>query len=154
MTPKSVWVESILFQLKSMPPVNKWAWSRIHTKQHNPYKRQASFAECIDPINRHTSYFGKSTGSNKRSVPINRTVSSKWNQRVTFLFADCIAWVHYSLYYDNYPSGSTGHTQNHARCVAFKAMGYLTKNVCSTPICINSHIEVKNCSIHLNPSLL
>ena len=28
------------------------------------------------------SYFGKSTGSNKRSVPINRTVSSNWNQRV------------------------------------------------------------------------
>ena len=36
----------------------------------------------IDPINSHASHFGKSTGSNKRSVPINRTVSSNWNQRV------------------------------------------------------------------------
>ena len=36
----------------------------------------------IDPINSHASYFGKSTGSNKRSVPINRTVSSIWYQRV------------------------------------------------------------------------
>ena len=36
----------------------------------------------IDPINSHASYFGKSTGSNKRSVPINRTVSSNWHQRV------------------------------------------------------------------------
>ena len=36
----------------------------------------------IDPINSHASYFGKSTGSKKRSVPINRTVSSDWNQRV------------------------------------------------------------------------
>ena len=36
----------------------------------------------IDPINSHASYFGKSTGSNKRSVPINGTVSSNWNQRV------------------------------------------------------------------------
>ena len=37
----------------------------------------------IDPINSHASYFGKSTGSNKRSVPINRTVSSNWHQRVS-----------------------------------------------------------------------
>ena len=37
---------------------------------------------CIDPINSHTSYFGKSTGSNKRSVPINRTVSSNRSRRV------------------------------------------------------------------------
>ena len=36
----------------------------------------------IDPINSHTSYFEKSTGSNKRSVPINRPVSSNWHQRV------------------------------------------------------------------------
>ena len=37
----------------------------------------------IDPINSHASCFGKSTaGSNKRSVPINRTVSSNWHQRV------------------------------------------------------------------------
>ena len=36
----------------------------------------------IDPINSHASCFGKSTGSNKRNVPINRTVSSNWNQRV------------------------------------------------------------------------
>ena len=36
----------------------------------------------IDPINSHASYIGKSTGSNKRSVPINRPVSSNWNQRV------------------------------------------------------------------------
>ena len=36
----------------------------------------------IDPINSHTSYFGKSTGSNKRSVPINRTVSSNRSRRV------------------------------------------------------------------------
>ena len=51
-------------------------------RQHNPYNSQASFAKGIDPINSHTSYLGKSTGSNKRSVPNNRTVSSKWNQRV------------------------------------------------------------------------
>ena len=37
----------------------------------------------IDPNNSHASYIGKSTGSNKRSVPIDRTVSSNWNQRVT-----------------------------------------------------------------------
>ena len=29
------------------------------------------------------SYIGKSTGSNKRSVPINRPVSSNWKQRVS-----------------------------------------------------------------------
>ena len=50
--------------------------------QHNPYKNQASFAQVIDPINRQPPYFGKSIGSNKICVPINRTVSSKWNQRV------------------------------------------------------------------------
>jgi len=33
-----------------------------YAKQHNPYLRKASFAECIDPINRHTSHFGKGTG--------------------------------------------------------------------------------------------
>ena len=38
----------------------------------------------IDPINSHASYIGKSTGSNKRSIPINRTMSSNWNQRVLF----------------------------------------------------------------------
>ena len=38
----------------------------------------------IDPINSHASYFGKSTGSNKRSVPIDRTVSSNWHQRVYY----------------------------------------------------------------------
>ena len=36
----------------------------------------------IDPINSRASYFGKSTGSNNRSVPINRTVTSNWHQRV------------------------------------------------------------------------
>ena len=71
------------------------------------------------------------------------------------VFADCIAWIQYFRYYDNYPNGSPGHSQNHARCVTFKAMGYLTKNTCvSNSICIDSHIEIKNCSIHLNPSLL
>ena len=50
--------------------------------QHNPYKNQASFAQVIDPIYSHASYFGKSTGSNKGSVPINRTVSSNWHKRV------------------------------------------------------------------------
>ena len=45
--------------------------------QHNPYKNQASFAQVIDPIYSHASYFGKSTGSNKR------TVSSDWHQRST-----------------------------------------------------------------------
>ena len=38
----------------------------------------------IDPINCHASYIGKSTGSNKRRVSINRTVSSNWNQRVPY----------------------------------------------------------------------
>ena len=109
---KSVWVESILFQLKSMPPVlwcpikmrafhqnesclacpdspssyeggrkqvgsfhfdkkplilighyGKYIEHDPATQQHNPFKRQASFAEC--PMNKLTSYFGKSTGSNK-----------------------------------------------------------------------------------------
>ena len=36
----------------------------------------------IDPINSHASYFGKSTGLNKRSVPINGTMCSNWHQRV------------------------------------------------------------------------
>ena len=36
----------------------------------------------IDPINSHASYFVKITGSNKRSVPINRTMSSNCHQRV------------------------------------------------------------------------
>ena len=53
--------------------------------QHNPYKNQASFAQVIDPIYSHASYFGKSIGLNKRTVPINRTVSSKWHQRVGLL---------------------------------------------------------------------
>ena len=44
----------------------------------------------IDPINSHASYFGKSTGSNKRSVPINRTVSSNWNQRVCRLILNIL----------------------------------------------------------------
>ena len=39
-------------------------------------------ASKFEPINSHTSYIGKSTGPNKRSVPINRTVSFNWNQRV------------------------------------------------------------------------
>ena len=39
----------------------------------------------IDPINSHASCIGKSTQSNKRSVSINRTVSSNWNQRVIAL---------------------------------------------------------------------
>ena len=85
MTPKSAGIESVLFQIKIMPPVNKWDWPRIYPKQHNPYKSQASSASCIAPINSHTSYFGKSIGPNKRTVPNNRTVSSKWNQRVFFI---------------------------------------------------------------------
>ena len=50
--------------------------------QHNPYKNQASFAQVIDPIYSHASYFGKSIGLNKRTVPINRTGSSNRHQRV------------------------------------------------------------------------
>ena len=49
----------------------------------------------IDPINSHASYIGKSTGSNKRSVPINRTVSSNWNQRVNASYI--IFKVYFSL---------------------------------------------------------
>ena len=41
------------------------------------------------PINSHASYFWKSTGSNKRSVPINRTESSNWHQRVS-CFLKCL----------------------------------------------------------------
>jgi len=51
-------------------------------KQHNPYKSHASFAEGIDPINSHTLHFGENIGLNKRNVPINRTGSSNWHQRV------------------------------------------------------------------------
>ena len=36
----------------------------------------------IDPIKRHASYFQKCTGSNKRTVPNNRTVSCNWNRSV------------------------------------------------------------------------
>ena len=40
----------------------------------------------IDPINGHTSYFRKSIGSNKRSVPIKTIVASNWNQRVHLIY--------------------------------------------------------------------
>ena len=69
-----------MLQIKSRP--QKCIGYDIFVKQHNPYTSQASFAKGIDPINSHTSYFGKSIGPNKRTVPINRTVSSKWNQIV------------------------------------------------------------------------
>ena len=69
-----------MLQIKSRPP--KCIGCDIFVKQHNPYTSQASFAKGIDPINSHTSYFEKSIGLNKITVPINRTVSSKWNQRV------------------------------------------------------------------------
>ena len=36
----------------------------------------------IDRNNRHNLYFRKYIGSNKRTVPIDRTVSCNWNQRV------------------------------------------------------------------------
>ena len=39
----------------------------------------------IDPINSHTLYFGENIGLNKRTVPINRTGSSNWHQRVIIL---------------------------------------------------------------------
>ena len=40
----------------------------------------------IDPIKRHASYFRKCTGSNKRTVPNNRTVCCNWNQRVGVVY--------------------------------------------------------------------
>ena len=52
-------------------------------REHVPINSHASrHWKSYDPINSHASYFGKSTGSNKRSVPINRAVSSNWHQRV------------------------------------------------------------------------
>ena len=39
------------------------------------------------------SYFGKSTGSNKRSVPINKTLSTNWNQRVLYLTLTPCPWI-------------------------------------------------------------
>ena len=73
-------LESIQFHTKSIPPENKGAWPRIDTKEHDLYKSQASSA--IGQNNSYTSFFGKSTGSNRRNVPINRTLFSKWNQGV------------------------------------------------------------------------
>ena len=88
-----------LVPIRRHVPINSHA-SR-HWKSHNPIKRHTYKGICNgcyfdfikgaprsasklsnDPINSHASYFGKSTGSNKRSLLINRTVSSNCNQRV------------------------------------------------------------------------
>ena len=80
-------------------------WFQLEDNQSNPINRHTYKGICnrcwvvfirgapksasklgIDPIYSPASYFGKSTGSNKRSVPINRTVSSNRNQRVPTLF--------------------------------------------------------------------
>ena len=71
-------IEKVMIQLKDTPS-KVYAIGRVVFIKGAP--RSASKLS-IDPINSHASYFGKSTGSNKRSVPINRTVSSNWNQRV------------------------------------------------------------------------
>ena len=60
----------------------KYVRHGIFLKQHNPYKSHASFAKGIDPIYSHTLFFGENIGLIKRTVPINRTGSSNWHQRV------------------------------------------------------------------------
>ena len=97
-----------LVPIRRHVPINSHA-SR-HWKSHDPIKRHTYKGICnrcwvvfikgaprsasklsIDPIHSHASYFGNSTGSNKRSVPIHRTVSSNWNQYI--LVAWLAEWV-------------------------------------------------------------
>ena len=95
------WVKIIysLVPIRRHVPINRHT-SR-HWKSHTPIKRhtyKGLYNRCnfvfikgaprsasklsTDPIKRHGSYFLKCTGSNKRTVPNNRTVSCNWNQRV------------------------------------------------------------------------
>ena len=57
-----------------------WFKYRVNYAIHGAPRSASKLS--IDPINSHASYIGKSSGSNKRSVLINATVSSNWNQRV------------------------------------------------------------------------
>ena len=65
-----------MFQLKDTPTKVYAIGAELFISKESASKLS------IDPINSHASYFGKSTGSNKRSVPINRTVSSNRSRRV------------------------------------------------------------------------
>ena len=70
---------------KSNDPINRHAYKGICNRCWVIFIKGAPRSASklgIDPINSHASYFGKSTRSNKRNVPINRTVSSNWHQRV------------------------------------------------------------------------
>ena len=73
-------IEKITIQLKDTPTKVYAIGAEFFFIKGAP--RSASKLS-IDPINSHASYFGKSTGSNKRSVPIYRTVSFNWHQRVS-----------------------------------------------------------------------
>ena len=70
-------IEKVTIQLKDTPK---------NVRYVNSIKgaHRSASKLAIDPINSHTSYIGKRTGSNKRSVPINGTVSFNWNQRVPY----------------------------------------------------------------------
>ena len=67
-------IEKVMIQLKDTPTKAYAIVAKLFFIKDAP--RSASQLR-IDPINSHASYIGKSTGSNKRSVPINRTMSSK-----------------------------------------------------------------------------
>ena len=56
-----------------------------------------------DPNIRHGSLFGKSIGSNKRSVPNKRTVSSNWNTRITKLSSDFLRFQQECTDFDERP---------------------------------------------------
>ena len=68
-------IEKVMIQLKDTP-------SKVYAIGAEKGAPRSASKLSIDPINSHASYFGKCTGSNERSVLINRTVSSNWHQRV------------------------------------------------------------------------
>ena len=72
-------MEKVTIQLKDTPTKVYAIGAKLFFIKGAP--RSASKLS-IDPINSHASYIGKNTGSNKRNVPINRNMSSNWNQRV------------------------------------------------------------------------
>ena len=72
-------IEKVTIQLKDTP--DKRMANRCQVIFIKGALRIASKLS-IDPFKSHASYIRKSAGSNKRNMPINRTVSSYWNQRV------------------------------------------------------------------------
>ena len=74
-------IDKVTIQLKDTP-TKVYAIGAKVFYQRCPKK---CFKMSIDPINSHASFIGKNIGSNKRNVPINKTVSSNWNQGVSIL---------------------------------------------------------------------